>query len=201
MTDRQEYQPSNALGRLMAGVALMATKHTKTDWSAVALNVPLFVLTYGLVAMSTDDRSALAETAMPDTWVCAAAELPAAAPKNLARLRLAIEKRGFVSIEDADRFCTVELVREQDAAHQRTRAATAEKGRGGAGYAALILRLEADHRDLSPEQAYVKLRDSVRELADAGGGLLSLATDKAAWLRKGVSAAVGRLRNPEAPVV
>jgi hypothetical protein len=178
----------------MAGVALMATKHTSTDWSAVALNVPLFVLTYGLVAMSTEDRSALAVTAMPDSWVCAAAELPAAAPKNLARLRQAIDKRGFVSIEDADRFCTVELAREQEAALQRTRAAAVERGHESVGYAALTLRLEADGGDLSPEQAYAKLRGSVRGLADASVGLLSLASDKAAWLSKGVSLAVVRLR-------
>jgi hypothetical protein len=194
MTDRQNYQPSNALGRLMAGVALMATKHTRTDWSAVALNLPLFVVTYGLVAISTEDRSALAAAAMPDTWICAAAELPAASAKNLARLRQAIEKRGFVSIEDADRFCTVELAREQEAACQRTRAAAVEQGRAGLGYAALSLRLAADDGDLTPEQAYAKLRTSVRGLADAGVGLLSLAADKAAWLGKGVSVAVDRLR-------
>lgn len=178
----------------MAGVALMATKHTRTDWSAVALNLPLFVVTYGLVAISTEDRSALAAAAMPDTWVCAAAELPAASAKNLARLRQAIEKRGFVSIEDADRFCTVELAREQEAACQRTRAAAVEQGRAGLGYAALSLRLAADDGDLTPEQAYAKLRISVRGLADAGVGLLSLAADKAAWLGKGVSVAVDRLR-------
>lgn len=194
MTDPKPYQPSNLLGRLMAGVALMASKHTRTDWAIAALNVPLFVVTYGLVALNADDRKALATTPMPDTWVRAAAELPAAAPKNLAKLLKAIERQGFVSIEDADRFCTVELAREQDAARRSELEAAQECGRTSGGHAALVKRLAAVDSDLTPEQAYAKLRGSVRGLANAGGGLMSFASDKAAWLGKGVGAAVDRLR-------
>lgn len=195
MTDRQHLEPSIPLGRLMAGVALMAAKHTQTDWAIAALNVPLFVVTYGLVALNSDDRKALADTPMADTWVREAAELPAAAPKNLAKLLKAIERQGFVSIEDADRFCTVELAREQDVAQNRERAAALEQGRASAGHAALVQRLAASDSDLTPEQAYAKLRVSVKGLADAGVGLMSLASDKASWLGSGVSTAVGLLKN------
>lgn len=194
MTDHKPYQPSNLLGRLMACVALMAAKHTHTDWATAALNVPLFVVTYGMVALNADDRKALASTPMSDTWVRAAAELPAAAPKNLAKLLKAIERQGFVSIEDADRFCTVELAREQDVARQAELEAAREGGRAGGGHAALVQRLKAADSDLTPEQAYAKLRGSVKGWADAGVGLMSFASDKAAWLGKGAGAAVDRLR-------
>lgn len=194
MAGESQYQPSNPLGRLMAGVALMAAKHTQTDWAIAALNVPIFVVTYGLVALNTADRTALASTPMPDAWVRAAAELPGAAPKNLARLLKAIERQGFVSIEDADRFCTVELAREQEAARQVEIEAARERGRTSEGRAALVQRLAAADSDLTPEQAYAKLRGSMKGLADAGVGLMSFASDKAAWLGKGVGAAVDRLR-------
>jgi hypothetical protein len=88
----------------------------------------------------------------------------------------------------------VELAREQDAARQ------AEQGApdcmpASAGHTALIKRLAAVDCDLTAEQAYAKLRGSVRGLADAGVGLMSLSSDKAAWLGKGVGATVDRIRN------
>lgn len=179
-------QPSVALSRLMAEVQAMAQKHTKTDWGAAILNLPLMVVTYGLVELSTEDKSALARTPMPDAWVCAAAELPGASPKNLGRLLKVLDLRGRVSIEEADQFCAVELSREQEAARQRKSEQSRLAVQKSAGHEALTLRLASERFDPAPDDAYAKIRANLKDLFEASAGVASFAAEKAIWVGKGL---------------
>ena len=189
MQENNTYQASVALSRLMAEVQAMAQKHTKTDWGAAILNLPLMVVTYGLVELSTEDKSALARTPMQDAWVCAAAELPGASPKNLGRLLKALDDRGFVSIEEADRFCAVELSREQESARQRNTEQSRLAAQKSAGHEALSLRLASERFDPAPEDAYAKVYANLKDWFDASAGVASFAAEKAIWVGKGLGLA------------
>jgi len=64
-----EFTPSAALAELIAEVQTMTRWHTKFDWGMAIVNVPLFLVTYGLITLDTDDTSTLKSVAMPDSWL------------------------------------------------------------------------------------------------------------------------------------
>lgn len=195
MPEIQTQVPSVALARLMAEVKATAEKHTKTDWGAALVNLPLMVITYGLVELSTEDTSALKSTAMPDSWLCAAAELPGASPKNLARLLQSLDARGFVSIDEADRFCAVELSREQESERQRKSEQSLLAAKKSAGHEALTLRLAAERFEPAPEDAYAKLREGFKDWYEATAGVASFAAEKAIWVGKGLGLAAQAMQS------
>lgn len=170
----------------------MAGQHTTFDWTIAAVNVPLFVLTYGIVQFSTEDERALATTPMPDSWVLSAAGLTSASNKNLRKLQKAFEAKGFVSINDADRFCTVEFERERQAAEKTAR----ERAVGGsAGYLALSTRLSADGIEPTIDEALSSLKGYASDLAKAGAGLAAISAETAVWAGKGLGVVAGALRS------
>lgn len=190
------FTPSAPLIALMAGVRASAQKHTSVDWAAVMVNAPLFVLTYGILTLSTDDTRALGTTAMSDDWVRSAAALPTASTKNLRKLQQAFDAKGFVSIAVADRFCTVELARERQLAEMLAREQALSVS---AGYGALMARLAGEGFEPTFDEALSTLKGYASELSKAGAGLVSLTAEAAASARRRVDAAasvVGRLLSP-----
>ena len=149
------FSPSPELAALIADVRTLASKHTRFDWSALALNVPLMLLTYGIVKLSTEDASALKTTPMPDKWVVRAAALTGASLKNLKRLSSVMQAEGLVSIEDADRFCCVELERERQTCVESKREVSVSKSQGAS---ALAARIEAAGIEPSIQEALTQGR-------------------------------------------
>ncbi len=191
----EPYEPSPALGRLMAEVSALARQHTQTDWGAVTLNLPLMVLTYGLLELSTEDKSALARTPMPEAWVCAAAELPTASRRNLARMLRALEQQGFVSISAADEFCAVELARESESDRCRQAAATKDAAQQSPGYEALKRRLDNEQFEPEPASAYARILVGVQDWYSAAAGVASFSAEKALWLGKGLGVAANLMKD------
>ncbi|MNR71507.1 hypothetical protein D3C71_21350 [compost metagenome] len=172
------FSPSRELAELISQAESMTRRHTRHDWSASLLNVPLLLLTYGLVQLSEEDTKELAVTPMPDSWVVQAAALPAVAPSSLQRLRKALKANGFVSIRDANDFCSVECAREQLRHDQAQRQARQEAAAGGQAMAALSQRLDAlgaGEVQFSPSAAAQALLQRAQGLAEGKTGAVASA--------------------------
>jgi hypothetical protein len=185
-TSTLNFEPSAPLDALMGQVRSAARKNTSADWGAILVNAPLFILTYGIVQLSTEDESALATTAMPDDWVLGAAALPSVSAKNLRKLQRAFDSKGFVSIKAADQFCTVEFARERQAAENAAR----ERAIGASeGYHALSTRLAGEGFDPSFEEALITMKGYAVEVSKVGASLVSMTAEAAEVARRQVGAA------------
>ena len=178
----------------MAMVAALAKKHTKVDWGASLAFVPLAVITYGLVQLDTEDRSALDRTAVPDVWVERAATLPCASVKNLITLQKALGRKGYVSVTAADEFCAVELAREMNAAATEASAKLKADATETAGFAALRNRLATQDYEPTTQEVLPQLMDHAKDWLSAGAGVVSFAAEKAVWVGKGMGLAADVMR-------
>lgn len=183
-----EFKLSPALGNLVSGVQTMVQKHTKFDFGALILNFPLAFVTMGALTLSTEDKSALSNTPMPDEWLAAAAELPTASASALRRLQSDVAKVGYASIEAADRFCAVEITREQKASDLARVQANVVRSTGAA---LLAKRVEALGIEATFEDALAMGKRYAADIADAGVGAAAFALEKAVWAGKSLGAIAG----------
>lgn len=192
MTSTPEpFPPSEELAELIDEVQALARKHTKCDWGAVVLYLPLVILTQGLVHLSTEDESALKTTPVPDAWVVRAAQLHSASLNNLKRLHKALQDKGYVSIQDADRFCCVELERERQSLAENKRQQAVGQSLGAAVLAA---RIEAAQAEPTFQEAVEQGRQYLAALSAASSDLANAAVQQGVRLSRGVSAAADVLR-------
>lgn len=197
MTESTTYRLSHALEDLCTDVDLATRRHTRVDWGAVVASVPVFVLTYGLIELDTDDRSALKTQAMPDEWVERAAALPDASARNLRRLLKALEAKGHVTIQEASEFCTIEIDRERAAAEAREKVKTAAaiQANPSRGHQRLANRLAASGYEPDVKEAAASVASFLKDAAVASAGAAAFAAEKAVWMGHGLGLAAGAMKS------
>jgi len=100
-------------------------------------------------------------------------------------LNLGLKRNGFVSIESADRFCCVELAREQIAARQQEKLDMANKSKGAQ---LLSQRVGSFGIETTVDEAITIGRERLRDLTDVSVGVASL-------VGKGIGVAANLFRN------
>ena len=188
----QVIQVSTPLAALVLEVQVLAQKHTKLDIGAALLSFPVFVATYGVMTLNTDDKSALKSKSMPDAWVRAAAELPFASKRSLQRLQKDALRDGFVSIEAADRFCRLELAREKEVA-ERARAQAQSAKVVSPGVALLAERIDSVSMTATMGEALSRGRSHATSVAQAGLDIAGITVGTAVSVGKGIGAVAGAL--------
>lgn len=186
------FAPSLALKRLMDEVQHMTAKHTKIDFPGLIMSVPTLLISCGLIELSTEDSSALKSTPMSDAWLCDAAQLPTASGSSLKRLAKDVDRNGFASIEAADLFCAIELTREQKAFAILQKNASKDLS---SGVALLASRVQSLGIEATLEEALENGKQYVAELAQTGLGVVTLATESAIWIGKGMGVVAGAMKD------
>lgn len=188
---------STALEELCNDVDAETRRHTRVDWGAVVASVPVFVLTYGLVELDTEDRSALKTQPMPDAWVERAAAFPDASSRNLRRLLKALDEKGHVTVEEASEFCTIEIDRERAAteARETVKAVAAIQANQSRGHQLLANRLAASGYEPDIKEAAASVASLLKDAAVAGAGVAAFAAEKAVWVGHGLGLAAGAMKS------
>ncbi|WP_413460729.1 hypothetical protein [Herbaspirillum huttiense] len=157
-------------------------KHQKTDWAAVAANLFLFPITYGVLSINTDDVSELRAAAMPDDWLKAVASLPNLSKKGLATLADDLTKNGFVSVYTARKFVEIET-------NERSEANSSPKEVASAGSAMILARAEKELPG-----TIKRFAESAKDVAGAMSGFASFTIEKSILAGKGLGAAAEFLK-------
>jgi hypothetical protein len=176
MSNTQPAGASAEFEAIAAQAMTLANKHTSTNWGAVALNAAVlpFLLT---PIMSIEDKSQLKTTAIDDDWLAAVAGMPQVSKAGLSHLASALERKGWVSVEEAATFVEIEAASYED----DCRRIKAEQATKQPGAAMLLARAEQELPG-----AIQRFADGAKEFAQAAGGVVAFAAEKAMWAGKGL---------------
>ena len=174
----------DSFSAIAAEAATLVDKNTSTDWGAVAINA--LVLPFLLTPiMSVEDKSKLKTTAIGDEWLAVVAGLPVVSRAGLALLANALERKGWVSVDEAAEFIRIESEAQQLASEQ----AKAEQTSARPGASMLLARAEKELPG-----AIRRFAEGTKDFVDAAGGVLAFTAEKAVWVGRGLGALAGLMK-------
>lgn len=165
----------------------LSAQNTKTDFTAVALNIVALPLTMGCFFLSTDDSSKTKDVAMPDEWLASVAGLPSISRQGLELMADAMRTKGWVSVAEAVRFIEIERAAIQASTELDD---SAEKVlRSSVGASLLLARAEKELPG-----TIQRFAEGAQSFVEAAGGALSFTAEKAIWVGKGLGTLAGFMR-------
>lgn len=176
-------KPKNNFEVIAAQAAEIADRHTKLDVGSVAINC--FLLMFLAPLISTDDKSAHKTTPIGDDWLAAVAGLPQISKDGLALLAHALEKKGWVSIEEAGRFVQIEIA----AGEKERERAEAVESMEQPGASMLLAR--AEHELPGTIERFA---NGAKDFGQAAVDVVAFAANKAALLGKSTVATLTKAR-------
>jgi hypothetical protein len=164
--------------------AAIARAKTRISWGAVALNAISIPLSG--VTIDTEDKSALATTAVDDAWLAAVAGLPTVSRRGLEFLSSALGDKGWVSIDEALRFVEIEKS-QRDVAVQAEAAKAAVANRGAA---MLLARAESELPG-----TLARVAENAKDIAIAAVGVANFTKEVAILSGKSLGTAAGWVKS------
>ena len=177
---------NNEFQNIAKQASSLAGKNSKTDWDKVAINLFLIPATLGAVSIDIEDTNHLENTAMPDSWCDSVSEIPNVSKRGLEILTKDLATKGFVSIEAANRFVSVEKTVLAD----RGKKEELSTKLNNEGAAKLLARAE---RELPGSiQSFI---DATKEFGSAASGVAQFAIEKTVWMGKGLGVVASVLKD------
>lgn len=171
------------IGVLEARTSRLVAQNTSLDWNAVTLNI--LALPFVGAVFDVDDKSALAGIAVEDEWLATASRLPVISREGMELLAKGLEKKGWISVAEAERFVKIE----RDAFLRRPKD-TEPEAASREGAAMLLARAEKELPG-----TLKRIAEGAGDLADAAKGVLMFSTEAAIFAGKGVGALAGWMRH------